>query len=178
MKLFPQRKIVMFLKLASFQSDVLIHVYVNFVRFNHKSKIIMFLKLISFQSSVLVHLPFSVHQFGQITKRPTTADADYLNLKTNAEWQFKPFDPELAQYITLPDNETVVIDNVSPSEKEPTFVNTNTNTADLVVNDSNVGMMGVFPNPFFFGNQRWDYYEIGVTKLVSIGNLNTINMVL
>lgn len=64
----------MFLKLASFQSDVLIHVYVNFVRFNHKSKIIMFLKLISFQSSVLVHLPFSVHQFGQITKRPTTAD--------------------------------------------------------------------------------------------------------
>ena len=110
------------------------------------------------------------------SKRPTTADADYLNLKTNAEWQFKPFDPELAQYITLPDNQTVVIDDVSTSEKEPTFVNTNTNTADLVVNDSNVGMMGVFPNPFFFGNQRWDYYEIGVTKLVSIGNLNTINI--
>tara|TARA_B100001093_G_scaffold317410_1_gene302800 strand:+ start:736 stop:13770 length:13035 start_codon:yes stop_codon:yes gene_type:complete len=110
------------------------------------------------------------------SKRPTDADTYYLNLKTNAEWQFKPFDPELAQYITLPDNETVVIDNVSSSEKEPTFANTNTNTADLVVKDSNVGMMGVFPNPFFFGNQRWDYNEIGVTKLVSIGNLNTINI--
>ena len=60
-------KIVMFLKLVSFQSDILIHVYVNFVRFNHKNEIIMFLKLVSFQSSVLVHLPFSVHQFGQIT---------------------------------------------------------------------------------------------------------------
>ena len=109
-------------------------------------------------------------------KRPTTADDFYLNLKTNAEWHFEPFDPELAQYVVLPDNELIDIDNLSANDKEPTFVTTEASSTDLVVKNSQVGMLGVFPYPFFFGDQRWDFFEVGVTKLVSVGNLQQVNI--
>ena len=106
-------------------------------------------------------------------KRPEANDEHYETLVSNG-WKITPEDPTVANYTSVSEGQVysfVSFDQLPQTEEEKLYIKTDDTITSVKFGDFETTMMGVYPHPFVFGNQTWQFYEIGVEKEVSLGNL-------
>jgi hypothetical protein len=106
-------------------------------------------------------------------KRPEANDENYETLVSNG-WKITPKDPSVANYASVSAGQVysfVSFDQLPQTEEEKLYIKTDDTITSVKFGDFETTMMGVYPHPFVFGNQTWQFYEIGVEKEVSLGNM-------